>query len=114
MMATGFDDAVADMTSELLAFAGESCVYVRDASSTTITMRCSVQRPQQYDSGTGSIIEVRPVDFIGLASAFPYPHPKAGDRIKRAGRWYEVTPTTGEKVYRQMTPTMLRIHTKEI
>lgn len=113
-MATGFEDAVADMTEELLAFAGESCLYVRGASSSTLTLRRSQQRPQYIDSNNGSILEVRPIDFIGLASSFPHDEPRAGDRIKCAGRWFEVAPMMGEKVWRKITPTMLRIHTKEI
>jgi hypothetical protein len=54
------------------------------------------------------------VDFIGLASAFPYAIPIAGDRITCDGKRFEVAPTTGEKCFRQVTSTMIRIHTKQI
>jgi hypothetical protein len=113
-MTTGFEDAVTDMTSDLLAFAGESCVYVRGSTSSTLTLRRSQQRSQYLDTGNGVIVEVRPTDFIGLAASFPHEQPRAGDRIKCDGKWYEVQPSTGEKVFRQITPTMLRIHTKAI
>jgi hypothetical protein len=113
-MPTGFESAVSDLTSSLLAFAGESCVYIRGSVSTTVTLRRSTLPPQYMDTGVGQISEVRPVDFIGLASAFPYAIPLAGDRITCDGKRFEVTPTTGEKCFRQITPTMMRIHTKQI
>ena len=114
IMATGFEDATTTLTETLLAFAGESCVYIRGASSTTITLRRSTLAPQYMDTGTGQITEVRPVDFIGLAVSLPYAVPLAGDRITCGGSRYEVTPTTGEKCFRQITSTMIRIHTKQV
>ena len=113
-MATGFEDATTTLTETLLAFAGESCVYIRGASSTTITLGRSTLAPQYMDTGTGQITEVRPVDFIGLAVSLPYAVPLAGDRITCGGSRYEVTPTTGEKCFRQITSTMIRIHTKQV
>lgn len=113
-MPTGFDSAVTELTQTLLAFAGESCVYIRGSSSTTITLRRSTLAPQYMDTGSGQITEVRPVDFIGLTTALPYAVPVAGDRITCDGKRYEVTPTTGEKCFRQITPTMVRIHTKQV
>jgi hypothetical protein len=113
-MATGFEAATTTLTETLLAFAGESCIYIRGASSTTVTLRRSTLPPQYMDTGVGQISEVRPVDFIGLASAFPYAIPLAGDRITCDGKRFEVTPTTGEKCFRQITPTMMRIHAKQI
>ena len=111
-MTTGFEDAVTFATQALLDFGGESCVYIRGASSTAITLRRSTLTPQYMDTGTGQIVEVRPVDFIGLTSALPYAVPQAGDRIVCGGNRYELTPTTGDKVFRQITPTMTRLHTK--
>jgi len=111
---SGFDDAVFGVVSDLLTFAGESVTYLRGNQSATLTMRRSTQSPQYIDNGNGSIQEVRPVDFIGLASDLPYAVPEAGDRIHTAGRRFEVCPTTGEKVFRQITATMIRVHTKEV
>ena len=111
-MSTGFEDAATIATQALLDFAGESCVYIRGASSTAITLRRSSLAPQYMDTGNGLIVEVRPVDFIGLTSALPYAVPQAGDRIVCGGNRYELTPTTGDKVFRQITPTMTRLHTK--
>lgn len=113
-MATGFEDAVTQATESLLAFAGESCTYLRGASSAVVTLRRSSLAPQYMDTGVGQVVEVRPVDFIGLTSSLPYAIPQAGDRIVCGGNRYEVTPTTGDKVYRQITPTMTRIHTKQV
>jgi len=113
-MTTGFEDAATSMTETLLAFAGESCVYIRGASSTAITLRRSSLAPQYMDTGNGLIVEVRPVDFIGLTSALPYDTPEAGDRITCDGKRFEVTPTTSEKCFRRITPTMTRIHTKQV
>lgn len=113
-MTTGFEDAATIATQALLAFAGESCVYIRGASSTAITLRRSSLAPQYMDTGNGLIVEVRPVDFIGLTSALPYDTPEAGDRITCDGKRFEVTPTTSEKCFRRITPTMTRIHTKQV
>lgn len=111
---SGFESAVTSMTETLLAFAGESCVYLRGSSSATLTARRSTLPSQYLDSGNGSIVEVRAVDFIALASAIPFAVPLPGDRITCAGKRFEVAATTGEKCFRQITPTMIRIHTKEI
>jgi len=113
-MATGFEDAVTQATESLLAFAGESCTYLRGASSAVVTLRRSSLAPQYMDTGVGQVVEVRPVDFIGLTSALPYDTPEAGDRITCDGKRFEVTPTTSEKCFRRITPTMTRIHTKQV
>lgn len=109
-----FDDAIGDMTSELLAEAGSSCVYIRDTSTTTITLRKSTLPSMFMEAGEGMQIEVRPVDFIGLTSAFPYREPLKGDRIKCGSYAFEVQPTVSEKVFRQISPQMIRIHTKQV
>jgi len=101
-MTTGFEDAATSMTETLLAFAGEYCVYIRGASSTAITLRRSSLAPQYMDTGNG------------LTSALPYDTPEAGDRITCDGKRFEVTPTTSEKCFRRITPTMTRIHTKQV
>lgn len=109
-----FDDAIGDMTSELLVEAGMSCVYIRGNVTATVTLRKSAQQSQFMDTGTGQQIEIRPVDFIGLTSAMPYPTPLRGDRIKCGGVVYEVQPTVSEKVFRVISPKMMRIHTKQV
>ncbi|MEY3229102.1 MAG: hypothetical protein RLZZ536_3721, partial [Planctomycetota bacterium] len=45
-MTTGFEGAATSMTETLLAFAGEPCVYIRGASSATVTLRRSSLAPQ--------------------------------------------------------------------
>ena len=57
-----FDDAITDMTGDLLAVAGSSFLYIRGNVTATVTLQKSVQQPFQIDSGNGSLIEVRPVD----------------------------------------------------
>lgn len=109
-----FDDAIGDMTQDLLTEAGGSFVYHRDQTSTTITLRKSTLRPVQMENGEGVIVEVRPVDFIALTSALPYAVPLAGDQITGGGKRYELQPTTGQKVFRQISPQMTRLHTNEI
>ena len=109
-----FDDAIGNMTSELLTEAGSSCVYIRGNVTATVTLRKSSQQSQFLDAGNGTQIEVRPVDFIGLTTAMPYAIPLRGDRIKCGGLLYEVQPTVSEKVYRVISPQMMRIHTKQV
>lgn len=109
-----FDDAIGDMTSDLLTEAGTSCVYLRGTTSTTITLRKSTGQPYPVDAGNGMILEVRPVDFIALTTALPYAIPKQGDRILCGNVAHEVHPPTGDKVFRQISPQMTRIHTKQV
>ena len=109
-----FDDDHADLVNDLLAEAGGSFSYFRGATGTTVTLRKSVLVPMFIDAGNGTQIEVRPVDFIGLTSALPHDPPLRGDRIVGGGKTYEVLPTTGEKVFRQISDKMTRIHTKQI
>ena len=109
-----FDDDITDMTEDLLAVAGDSFVYSRGATDTTLTLRKSVLPSYQIDSGNGMLVEVRPVDFIGLTTALPYDPPLRGDRIVGGGQTFEVLPTVSEKVFRRITQTMTRVHTKQI
>lgn len=109
-----FDDAVGDMTTDLLAEAGASMKYLRGNASATVTLRKSVQPVYQIDSGNGSLIEVRPVDFIGLTSALPYDPPARGDRLIVGGETFEVQPTVSETVFRRLSSQMTRIHAKQI
>ena len=109
-----FDDSIGTMTLDLLVEAGSSCVYRRGNTTATITLRKSQQASFQIDSGNGSLIEVTPVDFIGLTTAFPYDPPERGDRITVGDSVYELQPTTSEKVFRRISPQMTRIHTKQV
>jgi len=109
-----FDDAIGDMTETLLAEAGTSCLYIRGAVTATVTLRKSTQQSVFYDTGTGQQIELRPVDFIGKTVDMPYAIPLRGDRIKCGASTYEVQALVGEKVYRDISPQMIRIHTKQV
>ena len=109
-----FDDAIGDMTEDLIAEAGEPYVYIRGNVTATVTLRKSAQQSQFLDAGNGQQIEVRPVDFIGPTAAMPYAIPLRGDRIKGGGVVYEVQPTVSEKVFRVISPKMMRIHTKQV
>jgi hypothetical protein len=113
-MATDFDDAIGDMTTELLAEAGGSFVYVRGVTTTTVTLRKSVGQSMIMDLANGVQIEVRPVDFICLTTGLPYDPPERGDKIIGDGLTYEVQPTVSEKVYRRISQQMTRIHTKQV
>jgi hypothetical protein len=108
-----FDDAIGDMVEDLLAEAGESYIYLRGAASTTITLRKSQQRGMMLEAASGMLTEVRPTDFIGLTSDFPYDPPERGDRIVGGGKTYEVQPGIGEKVFRRISEKMTRVHTKQ-
>jgi hypothetical protein len=109
-----FDDAIGDMTSDLLAEAGGQFVYFRGTDKTTVTMRKSVLAPMIIDAGTGTLVEVRPVDFILLTADLPYGDPQAGDQIRSGLLTWEVLPTLSEKVFRRISDQMTRIHTKQI
>lgn len=109
-----FDDAIGGMVTDLLAEAGREVTYIRGRTSTAWTMRKSTQATMLIDSGNGHVVEIHPVDFIGLTSACPYSEPLKGDRIKDGADIYEVQPTSSEKVYRQISPQMMRIHTKQV
>jgi len=113
-MTTDFDDAIGDMTIELLAEAGGSFVYIRGITSTTVTLRKSVQQSVILEPEPGMQIEVKPVDFIILTTALPYDPPERGDRIVGDGMTFEVMPTVSEKVFRRISQQMTRIHTKQV
>jgi hypothetical protein len=108
-----FDDAIGDMTTELLSEHGSSCVYRRGNVSSSVTLRMSTLQPVQIDSG-GQVLEVRPVDFIGLTIQLPYTTPEPGDRITLGTGVYEVQTLLSEKVFRQISPQMTRIHTLRV
>lgn len=109
-----FEDAIGDMTDTLLEEAGLSCLYIRGNDTATLTMRRSTSRPQFIDNGQGHVLEVRPVDFICRTSALPYAIPQAGDIIRCDGVRYELQSVGGEKVFRQQSPQMTRLHTRQI
>lgn len=109
-----FDDAITDMTEDLLAVAGSSFLYVRGNVTATVTLRKTSQQSMFMDAGNGQVLEVRPVDFIGLTSALPYDPPEKGDMIISGVSRFEVQPTSSEKVFRQISPQMTRIHTKQV
>ena len=109
-----FDDAIGDMTDDLLAEAGGTFVYHRGGVSTSITMRLSKPPAYAVDNGNGQIVEVQPVDFIAKTISLPYLIPLRGDKITGGGVTYEVQPPQGsDKVYFRKSPEMTRIHTKQ-
>lgn len=109
-----FEDAIGDMATDFLVEAGSSFVYRRGSTTSTITLRKAQQPSYQIDSGNGSLVEVTPVDFIGLTLSLPFDPPERGDRISAGGMIYEVQPTISEKVFRRISPQMTRIHTKQV
>ena len=109
-----FDTAVTDMTEDLLSEAGSGFVYSRGTTTATVTLRKSVGQSQLMESGDGLITEVRPVDFIGLTSDLPFAIPKRGDIISDSSGKWEVMPTISEKVFRQISKTMTRIHAQKV
>ena len=112
---TDFDDAIGDATTTLLAEAGGTFTYCRGATEFTgLSARKSTMPALQMENGEGLVIEVRPVDFIFLTSSLPYPKPEAGDRITDGTEVWELMPTVGEKVFRQISPQMIRLHTKKV
>lgn len=108
-----FDDAIGDMTTELLSEHGSACVYRRGNVSSSITLRKSDLMPVQVDSGS-QILEVRQVDFIGRTIDLPYATPESGDRITCAGIVYELQTLLNEKVFRTISPQMTRLHTVRV
>jgi hypothetical protein len=110
-----FEDAIGDMTTDLLAEAGGPFVYFRGTDKTTVTMRKSTRPPVLVDAGSGTVIEVRPVDFIILTADLPYGDPQPGDHIRSGGLTWEVLPNLlTEKVFRRISDQMTRIHTKQV
>lgn len=111
---SALDDAVEDLANDMLSENGQSFVYVRGTTSTTVTLIRSQQQSVYVDDGDGHITEVQPVDFLCLTTALPYAVPKRGDRIAGDGMTYELQPTVGESVFRQINPMMTRLHAKRV
>lgn len=112
---SALDDAVGEMTDDLLAEAGRTVSYLRSGVAAGTPTLSRHQQPSQYlDNGNGGIIEVTPVDFIGVTSTLPFDPPLKGDQIVDGGLTYELLPTIGEKVFRRISPQMTRLHTKQV
>ena len=112
-----FDDAIGEMVDDLHDEAGASFNF-RDTGSpgavTAVTARMSTLPSYQVDNGNGSLIEVRPVDFIVKTSDLPFGNPVKGQRIETGTTIYEIWSVNNEKCFRQISPQMTRIHTKRI
>lgn len=116
-MTTAADTAVAAAFDSAAAVHGRTVTYRRDGvTAGTLTMIRARQPSQYVDDGQGGLIEVSPVDFLGKTSALPFDPPLAGDQIVDAetNETYEVLPTVGEKVYRRISDSMTRVHTKQV
>lgn len=111
-----FDDAIGDMTEDLLDEAGEEYTYRNQAGGATATVTAVKSSPPsfQIDNGNGLLIEVRPVEFKMLTSDLPFGNPVKGQRFERGMNVWEIQPTAGEKCFYQQSPQMTRIHTKLI
>jgi hypothetical protein len=104
---------ISDAVDSLLDEWGSTGYYIRDNTTTTVTVRRSVGQSQTIELN-GTLVEYIPVDFILLTTALPYLEPRRGDRIKYGSEVYEVSTPGGEKVFRQITSTMTRIHTQQV
>ncbi len=109
----GLDDDVGDMVEDFLTFQGASRTYRRGVSSESVTMARLIQRPVTVESN-GLIVEVRGVDWIMDADDLPFGEPATGDEIIDGSDTYEVLPTVGEKVFRRVSPKLIRIHSKQV
>ena len=109
-----FDDAIGDAVDDLLTEAGVACVYIRGNETTSITLRKSTLQPVVIDNGSGHLVEIQPVDFIGKTITLPYDPPIQGDRIKVSGETFEINPVITEKCYRRISPQMTRMHCKKV
>lgn len=107
------DDDVSEALDTLLDEWGSSGLYIRGSTTTTVTVRRSVGQSQSVEVN-GTLVEYIPVDFILKTSVLPYSEPRRGDRIKYGSEVYEVSTPGGEKVFRQITSTMTRIHTQQV
>lgn len=110
---SNLDDDVSDMVTDFLADHGSSRTYRRGVSSTPITLARLTQRPIAVEVN-GHVIEVLETAWICRTDALPYGNPVAGDQIDDGSVTYEVLPTTGSKCFRQLSPQLTRIHTKQI
>lgn len=109
-----FDDQIEGAISDFLEETGKDCVYIRGSSTATVNLRKSKMPPVLIDDGTGHIVEVVPVAFIGLTRELPFDPPIDGDRIKVGGETFEVLPTISEKCFRRISDPMTRIHCKKV
>ncbi len=110
----GMDDDIAEGLEDVLSEIGTACVYIRGAATSSITLSKRLQQTQQIQTQTGHIVEITPVDFVGLTRDLPYQTPEKGDRIKIGDELYEVQPTTSSAVFHRLTSGVTRIHTKRI
>ena len=100
-------------TTTLLATDGQPCRYVfKDGSTTTPTLFRGPENTTQVISA-GEILEVRYIDFIGIAADFPT-MPTRGERIYAAdNQAYEVRPLDANTPYK-LTFGQIRIHTQRV
>lgn len=112
---SALDDAIGEMVDDLLDEAGRTVTYLRDGvSAGSVTMSRQQQPGQWIDAGNGGLVEVVPVDWVAKTADLPFDPPQRGDRLIDGDEAFEVSPTTGEKVFRRLSPQMTRLHTKQV
>lgn len=109
------DSDVTDMVDDLLDEHGVSCVYSRGASSSTVDL-CLLrsQVPTLIEVGEGMVTEILRFDILMRTSSLPFGNPVADDTITIDSVTYLVKQIGGEKVFRQMSPQLTRIHTVQV
>jgi hypothetical protein len=113
MMANMLDDAVSAMVTGLLDVAGVSYTYSRGTASASVIMRKS-DRPSEYIDAQGAMVSTTSPDFITSPGLLPVDEPRQGDQITDGTSTWIVNNTAGEKPFRIINPSMIRIHTKRI
>lgn len=113
-MANDLDDAVSGMMDDVLEAAGTEYTYRRGQSSGSVLMYKAEQRPQVADIGNGMVSEVMAVDFHTNPSLLPFGDPQTGDQIELGSVRYRVLPLIGEKAFFSISPSKIRIHTKQV
>lgn len=111
----GIDADVTEMLDDALSESGVECLYIRGTATAAITQALvRSQGPQLVELGTGAVMEVVRHDVIMRTNALPFQEPEADDLIKVGGSQYLVKQYGSEKVYRKLSPQLLRIHTVQV
>lgn len=109
------DGSIGDrLASSLNTFFGEPVSYYRNGTlAGTLTAAIS-KREGSYVDANGAVIDMNSVDIKCKTDDLPVDEPQRGDRIVCSGVTYEVLPVGGEKSFLQTSPSMTRIHAKQV